>query len=161
MQLAKHILLLTLAFVLQTTWAHSLAIAQVKPDLLVLALFYIALGSDPLKATLLAFCFGFIQDTYAPANLGLNALVKSAVTFAINWSRSEIMVDNISVQVAFAGGAVLVHDLIFYIGYTGLPWSDVPFFWLRYSLGSAAYTAALAAVLSYVLLLRRYLLPPS
>jgi rod shape-determining protein MreD len=159
--LIKHILLLILAFVLQTTWAHSLAIVQIKPDLLVLTLVYIALASGPLRATLLAFCFGFIQDTYAPANLGLNVLVKSAVAFAVGWSRSEIMSDNIAVQVAFVAGAVLVHDLIFYIGYSGLAWGDVPFFWLRYSLGSAVYTAALAAVLSYGLLLRRYFLPSS
>ncbi len=161
MRVVKHILILLLAFILQTTWAHSLAIAQIKPDLIVLALVYIALVSDPVEAILLGFCFGFIQDIYTPENLGLNSLVKSLVAFAVGRSRTEIMSDNIAVQVAFAGGAVLVHDLLFYVGYSGLAWGDVPFFWLRYSLGAAVYTAALGALFSCALLLRRYFLPSS
>ncbi len=151
----KCILFLALAFILQTTWIHFFEVFGLKPDLIILALVYITLEVGTNKATILGFCIGFTQDIHVPDDLGLNALVNSIIGFVVGWSRVRIMVDNIHAQVAVVVGAVLVHDLIFYIGQSGTELSEMPFFWLRYSLGRALYTGLIGLFLSLLLILRR------
>tara|TARA_B100000029_G_scaffold506802_1_gene590222 strand:- start:791 stop:1273 length:483 start_codon:yes stop_codon:yes gene_type:complete len=156
---ARHILLLILAFILQTTWIHAFEIIGLRPDLVVLVLIYIALRSGSFEATLLGFAIGLIQDIDMPHNLGLNALVNAIVGFAVGWVRLHITAETFLVQIALIFGAVLLHDLIYYIGDSSIVWSEIPFFWLRYGPGRALYTSLIGMLLSALLLLRRYLLP--
>ena len=155
MMVLKFALFLALAFILQTTWIHLFEILGLKPDLIVLALVYVALAAGAIKATIFGFCIGFTQDIHAPDDLGLNALIDSIIGFAVGWCRAGIMVDNIQAQVALVVGAVLVHDLIYYVGQSGTALGDVPLFWLRHSLGRSLYTGLIGLLLSYLLLLRR------
>ena len=155
----RRILLLLLAFLLQTTWVQSLQILDIVPDLVVVTLVLIALVVDPIESILLALFVGLLQDAYLPQNLGLNALVNVLVVLAVGVIRSGIVVDNLRVQVVFVVAAVLLHDLIYYVGYSGVPLVDVPFFWLRYALGRAAYSGVLGMALAYALLLRHRLIP--
>ncbi len=159
MNVARHILLLILAFILQTTWIHAFEIIGLRPDLVVLVLIYIALRSGSFEATLLGFAIGLIQDIDMPHNLGLNALVNAIVGFAVGWVRLHITAETFLVQIALIFGAVLLHDLIYYIGDSSIVWSEIPFFWLRYGPGRALYTSLIGMLLSALLLLRRYLLP--
>ena len=159
MNVARHIFLLILAFILQTTWIHAFEIIGLRPDLVVLVLIYIALRSGSFEATLLGFAIGLIQDIDMPHNLGLNALVNAIVGFAVGWVRLHITAENFLVQIALIFGAVLLHDLIYYIGDSSIVWSEIPFFWLRYGPGRALYTSLIGMLLSALLLLRRYLLP--
>ena len=115
MHVVQHILLLLLAFVLQTSWVHLLEISQLYPDLIVLTLVYIALAGGQFEAILLGFGIGFLQDTYTPAYLGLNALTKSIVGFALGYGRLRIVADTLPVQVTLIFCTVLAHtnpDLI-------------------------------------------------
>ena len=158
-RLIRHILLLVLAFILQTTWVHIFEVSGLKPDLVILVLLYIALAAGSFEAIILGFWIGFIQDIDMPDNLGLNALVNSILGFSVGWGRTRITADSVPVQIVLVFAAVLVHDLIYYIGDSGIAWSDLPFFWLRYSLGRALYTSLIGALLSGGLILRRRFLP--
>ena len=155
----RRILLLLFAFLLQTTWVQSLQILDIVPDLVVVTLVLTALVVDPIESILMALFVGLLQDAYLPQNLGLNALVNVLVVLAVGLARSGIVVDNLRVQVVFVVAAVLLHDLIYYIGYSGVPLVEVPFFWLRYALGRAAYSGVLGMVIAYALLLRHRLIP--
>ena len=62
MNVVRHILLLLLAFVLQTTWIEFMEVSSLKPDLILLVLIYAALREGPLTATALGFAVGFLQD---------------------------------------------------------------------------------------------------
>ena len=159
MSVVRHVLLLVLAFVLQTTWVHFFEISGLKPDLILLVLVHVALRAGRLEATILGFGIGFLQDIYTPADLGLNALAKSIIGFSVGYGRTGIVADNIQVQVALVAGAVLVHDVIYYLGHSGIGLADAPFFWLRYGLGRALYTGALGVLLSASLLVRRRVFP--
>ena len=159
MTTVRHILLLILAFVLQTTWVHALEIFAVKPDLVLLVLVYIALRAGEFEATILGFCVGFLQDIYMPADLGLNALANSLIGFTVGYGRTGVVADSIQVQLALVFGAVLLHDLVYYLGSSIVALTDVPFFWLRYGLGRALYTSLLGVLISSTLLARRRLFP--
>ena len=155
----RHIFLLLLAFVLQTTWIDFLEVYSLKPDLVLLVLVYIALREGPLVAICMGFGVGFIQDVYHPADLGLNALSKSLIGFVVGYGRSRIVADNIQVQIGLLFGAVLFHDLIYYVGTSAIGVLDVPYFWFRYGLGRAIYTALLGTFFSAGLTLRRLIFP--
>jgi rod shape-determining protein MreD len=154
MRIVRHILLLILAFVLQTTWVEALEVAGLKPDLIILVLIHIALRTGSMEGTLLGFCVGFLQDTHTPADLGLNALVKTLVGFCVGYCRAGVVADNVQVQIALIFAAVLLHDLVFFVGSSGVAWTDVPFFWLRYSVGRALYTSLIGVFIYAALLLR-------
>ena len=159
MGVLRRVLLLLITFLLQTTWIQSLEILEITPDLVVVALVFIALVVDPVEAILLAFLLGLLQDAYMPANLGLNALANVLVVLVVGLLRSGIVVDNMRVQIAFVVLAVLVHDLIYFVGDSGIPLTDVPFFWLRYGIGRALYSGVLGIAISYAVVLRHRLMP--
>jgi len=144
----RHILYLLLAFVLQTTWVHYLGIFEIQPDLILLVLVFVAVAGGHLEATALGFVVGLCQDAYSPADLGLNALSKSLIGFAVGLGRGRLMADTIQVQIVIVASAVVIHDLIYYAGHSGVALSAIPYFLVRYSLGRALYTALLASVVA-------------
>lgn len=159
MRIVRNVLLLVVAFVVQTTWIQALEVAALKPDVLLLVLIHIALRAGSTEGTIMGLAVGFLQDIHMPADLGLNALVMSLVGFAVGYCRSGMVADSIQVQVAIIFGAVLFHDLAFYLGSSGVEWTDVPFFWIRYSLGRAAYTSLIGSIVYAILVLRSRLSP--
>jgi len=150
----RHVLYLVLACFLQTTWLHYLGIWEIEPDLILLTVVFIALSSGHLEATALGFAVGLCQDTYSPADLGLNALAKSLLGFAVGLGRTRIMADTIQVQVAVVMAAVAVHDLIYYLGHGDVAVTQVPYYLMRYTLGRALYSGLIGAALAAVLALR-------
>ena len=157
LDLVRQILFLCLAFVIQTTWLHHLDLFGVFPDAVLLVIVFTALRSGAVRATLLAFGAGFVQDTYLPAELGLNALAKSVTAFAVVTFRSRVFSDSPRVQVMVVCGAVLVHDLVFYAANSGVPLFEKPYFWLRYGTARALYTGFAACLVAYPLwVLRRF-----
>ena len=73
MSVVRYILLLALAFVLQTTWVDSIKVGLIKPDLLIVALSFIALRSGSVVGAYMGLGVGILQDIYLPAALGANA----------------------------------------------------------------------------------------
>lgn len=159
MRTFKHILLLLLAFLIQTTWTRLFEIAAVQPDLILLVLVYVALTAGQFEAIVLGFCIGLIQDAYAPAYLGVNALAKCLVGFMVGYGRLRIMAESPQVQTVLVIGAVLLHDTAYYVFHGGVAWADVPYFWARYGIGRALYTGLVGAVLAYGSIIRRRFLP--
>ena len=150
----RYILLLALAFVLQTTWVDSIKIGSVKPDLLIVALSFVALRSGPVVGAYTGLGLGIFQDLYMPADLGINALAKSLIGAVFGYSHTHMVSDSIQVQAAMIFGAVICHDLIYYV-FTS---ADVPFEVVGI-LGRALYTGLISAVFLTGLLIKRYLFP--
>ncbi len=150
----RYILLLALAFVLQTTWVDSIKIGSVKPDLLIVALSFVAQRSGPVVGAYTGLGLGIFQDLYMPADLGVNALAKSLIGAGFGYSHTHMVSDSIQVQAALIFGAVIFNDLIYYVGTS----ADVPFDVVGI-LGRAAYTGLISAVFLTGLLIKRYLFP--
>ena len=160
MHIARYTLLLGLAFVLQATWLDFVSVSALKPDLILLIITVIALREGPILATLLGFSIGLLQDTYAPADFGLNALLKCTAGFAVGHGRSRVVSDNIQVQVALVFFTVLLHDLLYYAITDAISIVEVPYFWIRYGIGRAVYTGLLGALAYALLPLRQRLIRP-
>ena len=154
MSVVRYILLLALAFVLQTTWVDSIKVGLIKPDLLIVALSFIALRSGSVVGAYMGLGVGILQDIYLPAALGANALAKALIGAGFGYSHARMVADSIQVQAALVFGAVICHDLIYYVG-TGV---DVPLE-LSVLLGRAAYTGLASAVFFASVAVKRYLFP--
>ena len=154
MSAVRHILWLALALILQTTWVNSIEIGAVKPDLLIVALSFVALRSGPVVGAYMGLGLGIAQDLYMPADLGVNALAKSLIGAGFGYSHTHIVSDSIQVQAALILGAVIFNDLIYYVGTS----ADVPFE-VGKILGRAVYTGLISAVFLTGLLIKRYLFP--
>ena len=153
----RQVLCLYLANVIQTTWILNIKILGIVPDVVIITIVGIALTSGGMRATALAFCAGFMQDTYLPSELGLNALSKSAIAFAIAEIRGRVVAEAPHVQILMICAAVLAHDFIFYIVHSGVGIIEVPYYWLRFGLGRAIYTSLASGLVVYTLqLLQRY-----
>lgn len=160
MHIARYILLLGLAFVIQTTWLDFFSVSNLKPDLILLIITIVALREGPILATLLGFVIGLLQDAYAPADLGLNALLKCTAGFAVGHGRSRVVSDNVQVQVALIFFTVLLHDLLYYAITSAISLFDAPYFWMRYGLGRAVYTGLVGAFAYVLFPLRQRLIRP-
>ncbi|NLD92577.1 MAG: rod shape-determining protein MreD [Fibrobacter sp.] len=80
-----------LAFILQTTLVPSLAIYGVKPDLLMLALFMMAIKTGVMPAIFIGFIIGLSQDIYSPSVLGQSALAKTLAGFFASLFNEKVM----------------------------------------------------------------------
>ena len=149
----RYILLLALAFTLQTTWVNFLEVWSVKPDLLILTLSYIALRSGPVVGAYMGLGVGLLQDIYLPADLDSmrspsrsSARVLAIATLGMSPTASK------SNRAGF--GAVICHDLIYYVFAS----VDSPFE-VGGILGRAVYTGLINAVFFAGLALKRHLFP--
>ena len=154
MSAARHILLLALAFTLQTTWVDFLKVWSIKPDLLIMTLSFIALRSGSVVGAYMGLGVGILQDIYLPAYLGVNALAKSLIGAGLGYCHSHMAADSIQVQTVLVFSAVIGHDLIYYAG-TG---ADLPIEMSSIA-GRAVYTGLVSAVFFAGLTLKRHLFP--
>ena len=150
----RHILLLVLAFTLQTTLVDAIKVWSIKPDLLIVALSFIALRSGSVVGAYMGLGVGLFQDIYQPADLGVNALAKSLIGAGLGYSHTRMVADSIQVQAALVFGAVICHDLICYVA----AGADLPFE-VRVILGRAVYTGLVSAVFFTGAAVKRYLFP--
>ena len=103
------------AFVLQTTLIPSLSIMGVKPDLLVLVLFMMAIKTGIMPAIYIGFVLGLAQDLYSPSILGQSALAKTVAGFFASLFNDKIMRLDPIFQVVILVLTFFVNDIVVYV----------------------------------------------
>ncbi len=145
MIIARNILLIFLALLLQASWINSLAIYGIAPDIVIIILVFIAFTRGQIEATILGFISGLLIDIYDPGTrLGVNTLANSLVGFLAGYSRVSIAAETLRAQAAILFLATLLHDIIFFF------FILQPFKILSVGLGTGLYTAALGTALSFI-----------
>jgi rod shape-determining protein MreD len=138
---------LVIAMVLQAAFLHRFEIAGIRPDLLVAFVVYLGWMRGPIAGTLGGFLVGLIQDLDAPGLLGLNALSKTIVGFAVAKAGFRVHRADVGVRFAFFMFAMLAHDIVYFAASSlGEPWLFVKQMF-TIALPSAFYTALVVLVL--------------
>lgn len=154
MRILHHALLVTLALLVQTSWTHGIAIAEIRPDLVLIVIVYIGIRSGQLEATIFGFVAGFLLDVYNPEFMGVNALANSVVGFAVGYSRAGIVAEDLRVQALALLIASLTHDVLYF----GLSSAAEPMKILtsifRYGIGTAVYTSVTGLAIVLLVSLR-------
>ncbi|HZE19583.1 MAG TPA: rod shape-determining protein MreD [Candidatus Angelobacter sp.] len=143
----RDVFLLIIVLILQGTIVNRIAIAGVRPDLLVAFVVYFAWMRGPVPGVACAFTVGLLQDLDAPGPLGLNALAKTIVAFLVAKAGFRVHRSNLGVRFFFFLFAMLVHDVIYFGIYTGGELGAFAKQFLFVAIPSALYTTIVVLLL--------------
>ncbi len=101
------------AFVGDTILGPLIDIKGVAPDFSVIALVILALATGAGPATVGGFMLGLVQDLSNPSLLGLQALCKSGLGFAVGSLRGRLVYGVPLVEGLVVAIAVFAHDFLF------------------------------------------------
>jgi rod shape-determining protein MreD len=141
MALLKSLLLAYVALALQATLIPHLAIAGIRPDLPLVAVVLLAYARGSIAGTLAGFFIGLAQDLTNPGFLGLNALCKAVLGYAVGSLRLQLDTGILPMRAAVLFGSVLAHDLLYLTILTRLELSELLLGLVARSLPTALYTA--------------------
>ncbi|MBN2035173.1 MAG: rod shape-determining protein MreD [Chitinispirillaceae bacterium] len=101
-------------FVLQTTVVPVVSVFGIKPDLLMVLLFFLALRTGQMGAVWVGFFLGLAQDLYTPSTLGQNALAKTVAGFFAGFFNERVMRTDLVFQLVLLVIMFVIHDALFY-----------------------------------------------
>ncbi len=102
-----------LVFVMQTTLVPVISIYSIKPDLLLLGLFMLAVKNGAMPGLYVGFFLGLTQDIYSPIILGHNALSKTLAGFFAGLFNEKVMRLDPVFQAVLLVLTLLLGDLVF------------------------------------------------
>jgi rod shape-determining protein MreD len=107
--------LFIVSFTLQTTLIPVLTVFGIRPDLLMVALFLLAVRTGQMTAIWVGFFLGLSQDLYTPSVLGQNALSKAVAGFFAGFFNERVMRLDPLVQMVLLFLMFCIHDTLFYL----------------------------------------------
>jgi rod shape-determining protein MreD len=140
-------LVLIAVLILQGTVADRIAIAGVRPDLLVAFVVYFSWMRGPVPGVVAGFTVGLFQDLDAPGPLGLNALAKTIVAFLVAKAGFRVHRSNVGVRFFFFLFAMLVHDVIYFSVYAAGEFGAFMRQFFFVAIPSALYTTVLVLII--------------
>jgi rod shape-determining protein MreD len=148
----KWVLVFMVSLILQTSFVPVITIAGVKPDLLIVALFFFSIKYGVIPGIFVGFTLGLGQDLYSPSMLGQNALTKSVAGAFIGLFNERMMRSDPIIKTVLLLVVFLIHDALFFIvqvARLGDPLSTLFLGLVTKTLPRALYSIAVA-VLFYV-----------
>lgn len=144
----KHAILLFLAFVVDSTWGHEIAIRGIRPDFVLMMLIFSAMGSGAFAGTVLGFSVGLLEDlSGSPEHLGLNALCNTLVAYGVGIAGNTLYRDSLSTLLLTLLAAGFVHSALYWLVFTGFQLVDSAYLLGTVSLPTMLYTISVALLL--------------
>lgn len=137
-------LVVLLTLLLQVALVDRMTIGNIKPDLTVWVLAVLALRKGPVAGTLIGFGLGLAQGLLAPSTLGMHMLAKSLTGYAVGKLSGHLADIGMPFPAILTGVAVLGHDLIFLVPFTGGDVLGILVLFGTRSLPTALYTTVVA-----------------
>jgi len=152
----SNIILLLVAFIIDSTWGHEIGIRGVRPDLILIALFYTAMGSGVFIATILGFSMGLLEDLNGVSeNLGLNAFCNTLICYGVGILKETIYRDSLSSLYFTLLFACLAHATAYCVIYTRFELFESINMMMVVALPSLIYTILVATISLFVLTYRQ------
>ena len=130
----------------QLVLAPKMAIAGVRPDFLVLLLVILALRTGPAGGALLGFTIGILQGLIVPETLGMDALAKAVVGWAVGKIAPTLAMEGPPLYFGLPAVSLLAHDVVFLVCLTRLDVLRIAEVFVLQSVPIAVYTGVLSVV---------------
>lgn len=108
--------LLVLGF-LQIQWPRFLTFGGIKPNLLLIFLFYRVLGRTPLYGAFWGFIVGLFLNVYSTGLLGFLALTYALTGILIGWLKQWFYLGKLKIQIGALFLIIMVYEIIFFMIY--------------------------------------------
>jgi rod shape-determining protein MreD len=141
------VIVVLLTLFAKLTLAERLAIGTIQPDVTILLLVFISLRRGPITGTLVGFSIGLLQDLLVGHTLGMNMLAKSITGFLLGKLSDKLVFGGLLFNSAITAVAVLLHDFIYLLVFTGLDLPRVFRMFFTQSVPTALYSAVAAFLL--------------
>jgi rod shape-determining protein MreD len=145
----KWAIVFMLSLVLQTSFVPVISIGGVKPDLLIIVLYFFGLKYGVMQALFMGFVVGLGQDLYSPSLLGQNALAKTVTGACIGLFNERMMRTDPIIKTALLLLVFIVNDTVFFsvqVVKLGDPWSTLFFGLITKTFPRAIYSIAIASL---------------
>lgn len=144
------LLAILLTLIVQLAVVRKIAILGVQPDLTILLVVLLALRRGPRTGTLLGFAIGLLQDLLVPETLGMNALSKSVVGWAVGKLSRQLALEGPMLYFGLVGVTVLAHDFIYLVCLTRLDVGRLLTIYFTHSVPAALYTALVSTLIGLI-----------
>lgn len=101
-----------LALILETTVLHHFSIFGAKPDLVLIILVFLAVKKGSYEGEIYGFIGGLLEDFITSAVLGLQALVKTLLGFAVGFLKNKFEEDNALLVIIFVFFASVFNNVL-------------------------------------------------
>jgi rod shape-determining protein MreD len=105
---AALLILVALHFVLRPRFAPS----RFAPDLVLVALLFLAIRTRPAVGAVAGFLVGLLSDAVAPTTFGAGALALTIVGFSVGWLKAVVFADNLLVNALVVFAASWLRDAL-------------------------------------------------
>ncbi len=152
----KHVILLFLAFVVDSTWGHEIAIWGIRPDFVMIMLIYGAMESGAFAGTVLGFSVGLLEDfSGTPEHLGLNAMCNTLVAYGVGVAGNTLYRDSLSTLLLTLLAAGFIHSAVYWLISTRFQLVESAYMLATVSLPTLLYTISVALLLIFLLTFRQ------
>jgi rod shape-determining protein MreD len=112
--IVKWALVFIVSLILQTSFVPVVTIAGIKPDLLIISLFFFSIKYGIMPGVLVGFALGLGQDLYSPSLLGQNALAKTLAGAFIGLFNERMMRSDPLIKTVLLFVVFVIHDSLFF-----------------------------------------------
>jgi len=106
----------------QAAIAPRISFGEISPDFVMLVVMIVALYRGAIMGAVVGFAIGFLQDLGNPELLGLNALTKTLLGFAVGRIGSKTVPENALFLFGLLAAVAFCHDIVYL---TIFHWPDV------------------------------------
>ncbi|MFO7915534.1 MAG: rod shape-determining protein MreD [Candidatus Krumholzibacteriales bacterium] len=137
--------------VIQLSVVNRISPLSPVPDLIFVLMLILVVDRDPVTAVVIGFLLGFLQDLGNASFLGMNALGNSVAAYMVARMGKDYLPDNTLFRALLFFAAYLVKDIIALNIVESFSPVPVLLGFFRYSLLSALFTSAIAALIWKIL----------
>ncbi|HKK72251.1 MAG TPA: rod shape-determining protein MreD [Candidatus Krumholzibacteria bacterium] len=139
-----------ITLVAQLAFVPRISIAGITPDFVVLLVVLVALRAGPSGGAALGFLVGLLQGMLAPETLGLDALAKTLVGWAVGKLSSSLAIEGPAFYFGLVAMSVLAHDLVYLVGLTQLDVARFLGLFVTHSIPAAVYTGLVSLLIGMI-----------
>jgi len=145
-------IIMSVLFILSVVFNDFISIAGVRPDMLLIALLFLAFNEKPIIVIIAAFGFGFLQDIFLPGSIqywGLSPLFKTLIIYGLLKLLPFVeRLRGFYLQLSVFSTILLYYTFYNLLYYSGYVKPFVTFY--RYSLPETLYTFLILLVLNMI-----------
>ena len=152
-EIVKWVVAILGAMILQTTIVPLIGIFGIRPDLVILALFFLSVRFGMMAGIWAGFMIGLMQDVYAPSQMvGQAALAGTIIGAFFGFFNDRTMRIDAPMKAVIIFSGILVHEIIFHSAQLlrlGQGLSSLPMTLITRSLPSALYSIFISAAIYF------------